>query len=259
MKHYSESELDKTIKETVCEMVESVTPPPLEESWARFEKKLKEQQKTDNHKRKRLLYLRLAASAGVIIMLTGAFAISVPGTARAIGEKILYTVETLLGGTQMNISTGYRHNEPAQLSPANEGFTEIPIEEERIVSLEEAITVSPFPVTIPEYIPASYTLEQVKFQPMSKPVARISLNYNGPDANYIVLEEMNVPEGYVQGYGYDIEDAVTEEIEVGKNSGQFILFKHDMLRMTWINNSVLFTLEGKVLKEEAIKIAESMK
>jgi len=260
MKHYSETELDKVIKEAVCEMVDSVTPPPLEESWARFEKKLKEQQKTDHKKRKKLLYLRLAASAGVIIMLAGAFAISVPGTARAIGEKILYTVETLLGGTQMNISTGYRHNEPGQLSPPpNEGFTEIPIEEERIVSLEEAITVSPFSVTIPEYIPAGYTLEQVKFQPMSKPVARISLKYNGPDANYIVLEQMNVPEGYVQGYGYDIEDAVTEDIKVGKNSGKLILFKNDKIRMTWINNSVLFTLEGKILEEDAIKIAESMK
>mgnify|MGYP001323233519 CR=1 FL=1 len=43
MKQYSESELDKMIKETVRDTVDSITPPPLEESWARLEKKLQEQ------------------------------------------------------------------------------------------------------------------------------------------------------------------------------------------------------------------------
>ncbi|SFR18821.1 hypothetical protein, partial [Desulfoscipio geothermicus] len=36
MKQYTKSELDKVVKETVRETVDSITPPPLEESWARF-------------------------------------------------------------------------------------------------------------------------------------------------------------------------------------------------------------------------------
>ncbi|SFR18877.1 DUF4367 domain-containing protein, partial [Desulfoscipio geothermicus] len=118
---------------------------------------------------------------------------------------------------------------------------------------------SPFPVLVPQYISAGYTLDRVEFQPMIKPVAKISLIYNGPNVDHIVIMETNVPDGYVQGYGYDIEDTVTEDIKVGKNSGQLILFKNDRIQMTWINNSVLFTLNGKISKEEAIKIAESMK
>lgn len=260
MKQYSKSELDKVVKETVRETVDSITPPPLEESWARFEKKLQEQQKTLHKKNRRSLFFKLAASAGVIIMLAGTLAISVPGNARAIGEKILHTVETLLGGTKMNVRTGFRHNEPGQLPPPPEkGFSELPIEEGRIVSLEEAKKVSPFPVLVPQYIPDGYSLNRVEFQLMIKPVVKISLLYNGPNADNIVLEEMNVPDGYVQGYGYDIEDAITEDIKVGKNSGQLILFKDDRIQMTWINNSVLFTLDGRISKEEAIKIAESMK
>lgn len=260
MKQYSKSELDKVVKETVRETVDSITPPPLEESWARFEKKLQKQEKALHKNKRKSLFFKLAASAGVIIVLTGALAISVPGNARAIGEKILHTVETLLGGTQMNVRTSYRHNEPGQLPPPpEEGFSELPIEEGKIISLEDAKKISPFPVLVPQYISAGYTLDRVEFQPMIKPVAKISLIYNGPNVDHIVIMETNVPDGYVQGYGYDIEDTVTEDIKVGKNSGQLILFKNDRIQMTWINNSVLFTLNGKISKEEAIKIAESMK
>jgi hypothetical protein len=257
---YIKSELDKVVKETVRETVDSITPPPLEESWARFEKKLQEQEKASHKNKRKSLLFKLAASAGVIIVLTGALAISSPGNARAIGEKILHTVETLLGGTQMNVKTSYRQHEPGQLPlPQEKGFSELPIEEGKIVSLEEAKKISPFPVLVPRYIPAGYTLDRVEYQPMTKPVVKISLLYKSPNADNIVLEEMNVPDGYVQGYGYDIEDAVTEDITVGKNSGQLILFKNERIRMTWINNSVLFTLDGRVSKEEAIKIAESVK
>lgn len=261
MKHYTETELDQAIKETVCEMVDSTTPPPLEESWLRFEKKLKDQQKIYHKKRRNLLFLRLVASAGVIIILAGVFTVSFPGKARALGEKILYTIENLLGDTQINVRTEYRHNEPTgQLPPPpNEGFIEVPIEQERIVSLDEAITVSPFPVAVPQYVPAGYNLEQVEFQPMIEPVARIRLKYSRHDLKYFELEQTNVPAGYVQGYGYDIEDATVQDVTVGKNTANLILFKNDRIRMTWINNSVLFTLEGKISQEEALKVAESMK
>jgi len=87
MKQYSKSELDKVVKETVRETVDSITPPPLEESWARFEKKLQKQEKALHKNKRKSLFFKLAASAGVIIVLTGALAISVPGNARAIGEK----------------------------------------------------------------------------------------------------------------------------------------------------------------------------
>lgn len=259
MRHFSEAELDKIIQETVREMVDSVTPPPLEESWARFEKKFIEQQKTYHKKRRKLLFLRLAASAGVIIFLSGAFAVLFPVKSRAVGEKILSTVENLISPTQMNIRTGYRHNDPLEIPPPpKDGLTEVHIEQERIVSLEEAKTLSPFPVAIPYYIPDGYTIDQVKFQPMIKPVARVSLKYNGPDSKYFVLEEMNVPEGYVQGYGYDIEDAAVKDVKVGNSAGKLILFKNDRIRITWLNQSVLFTLEGKISEDEALKIAGSI-
>ncbi|MCL6478117.1 MAG: DUF4367 domain-containing protein [Peptococcaceae bacterium] len=260
MKQYSEAELDKIIRETVREMVDSITPPPLEESWARFEKKLREQQKNSPaEKRKIPLSLKLAAAAGFIVILAGALSISFPVKARAIGDKILYTVESLLSGTQMNIKTTYRHNEPDQPPPPPEtGFREVYIGEEQVVSLEEAKTVSPFPVAVPRYVPAGYGLDQVKYHKLVEPIARVTLSYTGPNLNYFEIEETNVPEGYTQGYGYDTEDAVVEDVKVGNNIAKLIVFKNDEIRLTWINQDVLYTMEGRIAKEEALKVARSL-
>jgi hypothetical protein len=49
MREYSKSECDEVLRETIRESVDSISPPPLEESWARFENKLKEQEKAENH------------------------------------------------------------------------------------------------------------------------------------------------------------------------------------------------------------------
>lgn len=255
MKQYSDSELDKLVKEVVQKMVESATPPPLEESWARFEKKLREHKPPITKKKD---FLFLAAAAGVIILIVGTLTISFPVKARALCEKIVNTVETLVGSTQMNIKTDYKDSEPGRLPPPPDDFKEVPIGQEQTISLEEVKLVSPFTVSIPEYIPADYKLEQVKFQEMAKPVAKVTIKYNGPYSNYFLISEMNAPDGSVQGYGYDIEDAIVQDLNVGDKNGKIILFKNEKIRATWLQHSMMYGLEGKISREEALKIIESM-
>lgn len=74
---YSNSGLEKKLKDTVQIMVESATPPPVEESWSRFEQKRLAQQSLLEQphisKGRDLLSLQLAAAAGIIILLAGVF------------------------------------------------------------------------------------------------------------------------------------------------------------------------------------------
>lgn len=228
-KNYSDIELDKLIKEAVHEMVESATPPPLEESWARFEKKLREQQslavKSSATGKKHFSFFKLAAAAGFIVLLVGAFSVSFPLKARAIGDRLVNTVETLLGGTLMNVRTEYKHDQPGNIPPPPEEFREVPVEQERIVSLEEAKAVSPFPIAIPQYFPAGYKLAEVKFQKMVKDTATVTLTYRGPGSKYFLVTQMNAPDGYVEGYGYDIEDAVVENTVIVGSHGKVSGFK----------------------------------
>lgn len=261
MKQYSDIELDKLIDDAVKEMVESATPPPLEESWARFEKKLKERQQLSNGhtaERKNPFPLRMAITAGFIILLIGTLSISFPVKARAIGEKIVKTVETLLGGTQMNIGTGYTRDEPGAPPSPPEELRELPASLERNISLEEARTISPFSLSIPQYIPAGYNLDRVNFQELVKPAAKVTLKYKGPDSNNFTITEMNVPDAFGRGYGYDIEDAVVEDLKIEDNTVKVIKFKDETFRISWMKQSIVYGLEGKIPREEALKIVESM-
>ena len=263
MRQYSDFEVEGTIKATVHEMVDSATPPPLEESWARFEKKIKKQQCLSIEPRKteqRNLFLsKLAVAAVIFILLIGAFSISFPTKARAIGGKFVSSVENLLVGTQMNIKTGYKYSEPGRIPSPPEDFKEVPIEQERIVSLEEARSTSPFPITIPQYVPNGYKLDQIKFQKMVKDTAMVSTKYSHPNSNYFLISEMNAPDGYVQGYGYDIEDAIVQDIMIENSKGKIITFKNGSIKITWIRQGIVYEVEGTVLKEDALKIVESMR
>lgn len=262
VKQYSDSELDKLIKETVHEIMDSAVPPPMEESWARFEQKLKEQ-RTLSIKNKKSLWkkpfsARLAVASALVIVLTGAFLLPFPAKARALGEKILVTVETLLGGTQMNVKIGYKHDEPGK-TPPPESFRDVPVSHERIVSLEEAGAASPFPVAIPQDIPAGYKLEQVKFQEMVKGTARVTMHYNGPAPYYFQISEINAPDGYAGGYGYDVEDADARDIKIGEGIGKMITFKNEKLRIMWLKQDMVYELEGRIPQEEALKTVRSMR
>lgn len=261
MKQPSGIELEKLIQDSVREMVESAAPPPLEESWTHFEKKLQEQQsdivKHPAGKSKNLLPMRLAIAAGIMLLLAGTISVSFPTKARALGVKIVNIVETLLSGTQMNVRTEYKHNEPGQ-TPPGEGIREVDIGQKIAVSIDEARLASPYPLVIPEYLPPGFILDTVKFQEMVKPIAKVTMRFTGSDASYFLFTQVNTPGEYAQGYGYDLEDTTVEDFIAGENNGKLVTFKNNSIKLFWIKQGVIYTLEGAIPKEDAMKIIESM-
>jgi len=167
-------------------------------------------------------------------------------------------METFLGGTLMNIRTEYKHDESDRVPPPPEGFREITVENVRVVSLEEAKSASPFPVVTPQYMPGGFKLTEVKFQKLIKNAAQVQLKYTASGSRYFEITEKNTPAGYVQGYGYDIEDAVVQDIKIGNTSGKMIVFKDKSLKIRWIKLGIVYQLEGNISKEEALKIVESL-
>jgi hypothetical protein len=135
----------------------------------------------------------------------------------------------------------------------------ITIEQEKIVSLEEARSTSPFHITIPQYVPNGYKLDQIKFQKMVKDTTMVSTKYSHPNSNYFLISEMNAPDGYVQGYVYDIEDAIVQDIMIENSKGKIITFKNGSIKITWIRQGIIYEMEGKVLKEDALRIVESLR
>jgi len=262
MKQPSDIELEKLIKDSVREMVESAAPPPLEESWARFEKKLKDKQPNlvKHHiiKNKNPLPLRLAIAAGIIVLLAGTLSISFPTKARALGVKIVNIVGTLISGTQINVRTEYKHNEPGQPTPPGEGVREVEIGQETVVSIDEARSACPYPLVIPEYLPPGFVLDTVKFQEMVKPVVKVTMRFTGPDSSCFLFTQVNSPGEYAQGYGYDLEDATVQDFIAGENNGKLVTFKNNKIKFMWIKQGVIYSLEGNLPKEDTLKIIQSM-
>jgi len=245
VKKYSGFKLEKLMKDTVCEMVNSAPPPPLEESWAKLEQRLLEQHRLNNPpgtKTKNSLSKSMFIAAG-IIMIFISLSMSFPGGAANI-------VENLIDRTQVNVGT-----QPAP----QEDFREVAVMQEKILTLEEAKAAAPFSILIPEYIPSDYNLAQVKYQEMANTTGLVTLKYIGPGTSYFIITEMNTPEGFVQGYGFDTEDAVAQDIKIGEAVGQLISYKNEKIRVNWIQKNIVYGLEGKVPKEDVLKITASMK
>lgn len=265
MKDLSDCELEQEIKKVVCELVESVTPPPVEESWARFEAKLKAQHYKPKKHFLKLMHLKLplvraTAAAGIAVLIVGLLSCVYPAKARAIGERIVDRAISLLSGTQMHMRTGYRQNEPGQapLGAPNEAFKEVAIGSEAIVSLDEARARCPFPITIPKYLPSGNKLGQVKLQELIKPVVKVAIDFTGPDSRHFSIVYLYSPVQYGQGFGYDIEDTLIEDFKVKDIDGKIAIFKNNTIKAMWISQGVVYTLEGNISKEDALKIIKSM-
>ncbi|MDD4238357.1 MAG: DUF4367 domain-containing protein [Desulfotomaculaceae bacterium] len=167
-------------------------------------------------------------------------------------------VGTLLSGTQMNVRTEYKHNETSRQPSPGEGIREVDIGQETAVSIDEARSACPYPLAIPKYLPPDFTLDTVKFQEMVSPVAKVTMRFAGSDSSYFLFTQVNSPGEYAQGYGYDLEDTTVEDFTAGENNGKLVTFKNNKIKFLWIKQGVVYSLEGTLPKEDALKIIESM-
>lgn len=257
MKHYTDAEFEELLKDAVCTIAESYSPPPTEESWARLEKKLRGLQVKDSKNYKYQIVKRMVAGLCFILMATLVFSLSSPATAKSFGQKIITSITNLLGGTKVNQSTSYSVIDP---KGSAEMLREIAIGPEISISMDEARAITPFNILTPQYIPKYFTLNQVLSQELIKPyeVLKISLLYSGPETNYFQIIQTNASGEYGEGQGYDYEDALVEEFIAGENTGKKILYKDGRIKLKWMKNNIILSLEGNISHDDALKIVESI-
>lgn len=261
MKHYLNEDIDCLIKEAVCDMVESATPPPFEDSWAKFEQKhlaqLNPQIPSSSNTGQRIsIFKRLAIAAGIIVFLTAGITVSFPQNARAIGEKIVNAISYLIGSNKVNIGTSYNNRENSSL---NDDIIEIPVGQELVISLNEAKSLTPFEIVTPKYLPPGYKLDELVLQELIQPylVVKVTLKYVG-DTGYFTIFQENTPGEYGAGQGYDTDDTIKESFEMEQKKGDLFTHKSGKVKANWLNQGMLFRIEGNISKNETLKIIESM-
>ncbi|MGB9661122.1 MAG: DUF4367 domain-containing protein [Moorellaceae bacterium] len=259
MKQYTDEELDTIIGAVVKARVEDCTPPPVEEAWARFKRKMNQipvEQGSSSTFTRRMP--RMAVAVALLFLVATVFTLVNPGKVGALGYKVKESITVLLHGSVMNLRSGVSKDDVLKLSPPSEGLKEIPLEAPVEVTLEEAREQAPFPLKVPAYLPEEFQLLKVTYQKQSPQTAEVVMQYKGPEGKYCTLTQFNFIDELGTGYAYDREDTVIREVMIGPCQAQMAEHKSGLVRLMWIDGHIKLELQGKLTVEEAIKIGTSI-
>jgi len=258
MKQYMDEELDDIIRVVVGARMENCNPPPVEEAWARLKERINYRPKQlsfNLHKR----YLPHIALTVVLILLVATFfSFTNPIKARALGYKIIDSVEAFLYSPVMNLRSGVRGDDKTKPTPPPQTVKEINTEPQIMITLEEAKTKVPFPLRVPTYLPPAYHLKKVTYQKQTSYTAEVTMEYKGPKDNYFTITQLNFTGELGTGYAYDREDTTIKNVMIGSNKAKIAQSKSGFVRLMWIDGQINLNLEGKLSSQEAIKIARSI-
>ncbi|MBE1556250.1 DUF4367 domain-containing protein [Sporosarcina limicola] len=251
----SESEkhdMDQLIKETMEEKKRECPPPEL--TSAEVWKKMEDSRKVTGNllKKKRIPKKVFLAVASIFIVLIIA---SYPQKGVAFSrwsgmfQKVQGSVVQLFGSSgelpedQMNAPDFYVIEDSGPVMVQ--------------MNLEEAKKVTNFPITIPK-VPTEFQLKQVSvMQEKRKKSDEIYLNYVGDERGFII-EEKALSGQFIFGKTVDMDDTKVEEVFINGEQGSLLAFKNGVYSLTWMTQSNYFHIEGKLTKEEIIKIASTM-
>lgn len=253
----SDDNIEKLLQSVVRSEMSNVTPPPPDDLWIRIQKKAELPLGAAPTPRRtvvrRTIIGVVAAVASVLLVLE----IGAPDGANAIGQRLVRTFEQISGSVARILQSSDRREPRDDTSPPpNTAPNTAP--NRRPVSLSEAKEKLPFPLRLPDYLPAGYALDEVILLDRGEGDADAILRYAGDDGE-INLTEVFFPDGWAAGSVYDVEDTVMREVDLGTAKGQLLVFKTGESRLTWIEGSVFFTLSGRVQPDELILIAQSLK
>ncbi|MGB9904903.1 MAG: DUF4367 domain-containing protein [Desulfotomaculales bacterium] len=259
MRQYTDKELDAMIKAVLRAKLDSCTPPPAEEAWARLKEKMPQKSlvKRSFRSGKRLLP-GIAITAIFIFLTAAAFSLGTPKTVRAFGYKVIDGITVLLGGTEVNLRGGVVSDDATKPSPPPEEGKEIPAEPPAVVTLEQAREQAPFPLKIPGYLPEGYRLEKVLYQKQSAYTVQVEMEYKGPKEEYFTLTQFNFTGELGTGYVYDREDTIIKDVPIGPFRAKLAEHKSGFVHLMWIDGQTGLNLDGRISAREAIKIAASL-
>lgn len=126
-------------------------------------------------------------------------------------------------------------------------------------NIEEARIYMEGKLLLPEYIPLNFMLKEV-FVPTDKDKdnQEVKLSYSNADKSFsIIASKASFEQAMVVGKSVDINGVSAQLIE--KENKPSFAETAQVSKITWSINNILYTIDGNIPEEEAIKIAKSMK
>ncbi|WP_166512880.1 DUF4367 domain-containing protein [Desulfallas thermosapovorans] len=241
--------IDEIIKTAMKDM--KVPPPPPEEFLHRLNKKYHERRKKLVAARVKTLFAAVAVIL-LVIVATNSFILK---NATAVGNVISKFFYVEGEGSINNIVFKFFHKPKNEQDEIHEITTIQPV----TIPLEEAQAKVPFKILLPLYLPDGFCLDKVTLEEVYAPSYIITLYYKSSKGEMLSICEENIIGETGRGYMYDKDDTIIEEVSINGSTATVANLKDKYVRLFWLNQSISIEILGQVTKEEAIKIAKSLK
>lgn len=243
-------DIDSLIKDILEEEIVNIEYPPANELWGQIRSKFREE------RRKTLLMkLRPAFAACIIMAVISVLFINFQTPVMAFANRIIRSVEEFAGNT-------FKIHRRDVTQDVKGGVDIISnTDDPRIGEAQKKIH---FKLLIPEYVPEDFKLNNVDVLNKNKEKEVVTFLYintkdEGSRKSYEITQE-SFPGGIDNTINI-LDDTGTniEHIKINGIECTLISYESTLNKLIWINEHIGYKIDGRVSKDEIIKIAESMK
>jgi hypothetical protein len=243
-----ENKLIQIITEAVQARMRQAPEPDWDRVWAGIVRKARRRRAKRN-------LARISVLAAMVILCASFYAVINPIPVKALGNRIWYSFGTIFHGHSATIQMTYTDdlgpNHPAKLQPTN-------IQPQSNLTLAAAEAKCPFKLLVPDYVPAGFTLSQVKYYPENQGFAMVEIYYQSKRTG-IVFTQWNV-ENEGTGYSYDTDDTVASDVTVRSHPGKLLYRPKDggYSQLIWSEGPQNYQIGGAINPSEIEHIASSL-
>lgn len=252
MSEPKQQNLDQLIREVLDEQMQEFPSPKLSaaEAWRKMEN---DPQGASRSPKRNPFSKKLIVAVASIFMVLIVVAYPQEGGAYNRWSEIFYKVQ----GSVVQVFGGSGEYADTEDSASGNFVIEDSETITEEMGLEEAQKVTNFTITIPA-VPAGFQLEKVIVMREGDQMSNeVHLSYVSGEREFLVAEKKLVGQ-YAFGEVADSNDTIVEEVLINGETANMLSFKDGVRRVTWMTQTKHFFIEGRLAKEEIIRIAKSM-
>ena len=240
--------IDSLIKDIFEEEFDNIEYPQADEMWGQIRIKLKKERRKILLKR-----LRPAFAACILISVLSVLFINFQTPVMAFANKLIRSMEEFTGNTLK-----IHRRDVAQDEKGGADITRN-IDDPRIHEAQKNIN---FDLIIPGYIPKDFKLSNVDVLNKNKEKEVVTLQYikNENRRESFEITQESFPSGVDDTLNIlDDEGVNVEHVKINGIECTLINYDSTLNKLIWINSHLGYKIDGRVSKEDIIKIAKSMK
>ncbi|MCH1627050.1 DUF4367 domain-containing protein [Fredinandcohnia quinoae] len=250
--------LDQIIEETVKEEYDHILPiTSTNEAWENFNKRREHKYKSRTFSPRKKKFVMLGTSLAVCIILISLLPQS--GSSFASLTEIFGKVEGNMISLFVKVGENEEHIEDVKEPSLDEYYviegSETTMDE---IDLEQAKKETAFPILIPKWVPTDFELEHVLvLTKQNQKSDEIYLQYKS-NAKHFTIRQTSTGHEFGLGMSYNKDEVNVEQIKINGYQANLINRSKGISKLFWVTQSIYYSIDGHLTKEEIIQIAESM-